>query len=433
MKLQKDHLPRTISAIGLTANIINIIVGAGIFALPAIISEKMGASGVIAYLTCGVLISLIMLCFAEVGSKITNTGGAYTYIETAFGNYFGFLGGLFMIIGNLSADAAVANVLVNILAAALPIFEHSLVRILLLFLIFSGLAYINVRGAKQSIGVVKFFVLIKLLPLLVLIGSGWNSISYENLTIDTFPSVDVLGESSLILFFAFVGAEAALIVGGEVVKPKKNIPKAIFMGITTVLFIYIFLQLVSQGILGVNLPSFKAAPLAETAKVVFGPIGFTALIIVSALSMLGYLTGSTLSSPRALYAMARDKVLPFPFLAKIHNDFKTPYLSICTYTFIGFLMASIGNFEQLAVITTGAVLLIYLGVVLSLIKIRLLKPTQPGEFKIPGGLTVPLICILIILYFLSNLSKTEIVATALFIVVVSILFLFNKVSKKVND
>jgi amino acid transporter len=430
MKQKKDHLPRTISAIGLSANIINIVVGAGIFALPALISEKMGASGVIAYITCGLLIGLIMLCFAEIGSKITNTGGAYTYIETAFGSYFGFLGGIFTIVANMAADAAVANVLVNILGTALPIFENGVVRLVFLFSLFSCLAFINVRGAKQGIGVVKFFVIIKLLPLLVLIIFGWNAVSFDNLTFDTFPSFNILGETSLILFFAFVGAEAALIVGGEVVKPKKNIPKAIFMGITTVLVIYIFLQVVSQGVLGANLPNFKAAPLAETARMVFGPIGFTALIIVSAISMLGYLTGSSLSSPRAIYAMSRDEVLPFAILSKIHKKYQTPYISILTYIGIGFVLAAFGSFEQLAIITTGAILLIYLGVVLSVIKIRLVQTTKPGEFLIPGGLTVPIASILIILYFLSHLTQKEIIGTVLFIAVLTLLFMLNKALKK---
>src|SRR4051812_44385086 len=86
-----EGLKRVIGTWGLTANIINTIIGAGIFLLPAIVTEGLGASSFIAYLFCGFLMTMILLCFAEVGSKVTVTGGAYAYIEAAFGKYFGFL------------------------------------------------------------------------------------------------------------------------------------------------------------------------------------------------------------------------------------------------------------------------------------------------------------------------------------------------------
>jgi len=87
----EEGLKREIGLWGLTANIVNVVIGSGIFVLPAIVSEKLGASGILAYVFCGFLIITIMLCFAEVGSRITVTGGAYAYIEAAFGKYFGFL------------------------------------------------------------------------------------------------------------------------------------------------------------------------------------------------------------------------------------------------------------------------------------------------------------------------------------------------------
>lgn len=91
MVKEKEGLKRQIGVFGLSANIVNIIIGSGIFVLPAIMAGYMGANAVFTYVFCGVLIALIMLCFAEVGSKITTTGGLYAYIETTFGNYAGFL------------------------------------------------------------------------------------------------------------------------------------------------------------------------------------------------------------------------------------------------------------------------------------------------------------------------------------------------------
>ena len=422
MNQKEEGLKRSVGVLGLSANIINIIIGAGIFALPAVIASKMGASSIIAYIFCGILLALIMLCFAEAGSKVTNTGGPYTYIETAFGNYAGFIGGIFAISGTLFADAAVSNALVNILASAYPVFENEWVRLLFLFIIFFGLACINIFGLKQGIGLVKFNTLAKLIPLLLLILIGWRGVAFSNLYIDTMPGIRELGEASLILFFAFQGAETGLVVGGEVINPKRTVPKAIFISILTVVCIYILIQTVSQGVLGSDLPNFKASPLAETAKVAFGPIGFTILFIGAIISMFGYLSGAILNNPRVPYALSRDKVIPLKALSKIHKSFKTPYIAIIVYATIGFAFSATGSFEKLAVIASSAMLIIYLGVALSVIKLRKSQKPKEGEFKIPGGYIVPILSIIIILYFLSNLSMKEMIVTVAFIAILTIIY-----------
>ena len=89
--IDDEGLKREIGVWGLVANSINIIVGAGIFILPVIIAEQLGTASIWAYLICGLLMIFIMLCFVEVGTSITRTGGAYSYIEEAFGKYAGFL------------------------------------------------------------------------------------------------------------------------------------------------------------------------------------------------------------------------------------------------------------------------------------------------------------------------------------------------------
>ncbi|GAA3599095.1 APC family permease [Flavivirga amylovorans] len=431
MNKKEEGLKRSVGVLGLSANIINIIIGAGIFALPAVIAAKMGASSILSYMFCGILIALVMLCFAEAGSKVTNTGGPYTYIETAFGNYAGFLGGIFAIIGTLFADAAVSNALVNILASGYPIFENDWVRLSFLFIIFFGLAYINIIGLKQGIGLVKFNTLAKLIPLLLLILIGWKEVSFSNLYIDTMPSIKKLGETSLILFFAFQGAETGLVVGGEVINPKRTVPKAIFISILTVVGVYILIQTVSQGVLGSDLPSFKAAPLAETAKVVFGPFGYTLLFIGAVVSMFGFLSGSILNNPRVIYALSRDQVIPLKAFSKIHKSFKTPYIAIIVYAVIGFTLSATGSFEKLAIIASSAMLIIYLGVALSVIKLRKSQQFNEGEFKIPGGFIIPIFSIGIILYFLSNLSTDEMLATGILIVILTIIYgIFRKLTIK---
>lgn len=92
MQTTQEGLKRGVGVWGLSANIVNIMVGAGIFVLPAIIAETMGASGVLAYLFCELLIGLVMLCFAEAGSKVIQSGGCYAYVEQAFEPFFWLFG-----------------------------------------------------------------------------------------------------------------------------------------------------------------------------------------------------------------------------------------------------------------------------------------------------------------------------------------------------
>src|SRR5947209_8521641 len=141
-----ENLKREIGVRSLALAIINITVGTGIFVIPAIVAEDLGAAAIVAYLVCGALMFLIALCFAEVGSKVTSSGGTYAYIETAFGPYPGFIANnLFWFGSGMLADAAVANGLVDTLKYFFPVLGINIFRILFLILIFGALAWINIR------------------------------------------------------------------------------------------------------------------------------------------------------------------------------------------------------------------------------------------------------------------------------------------------
>jgi APA family basic amino acid/polyamine antiporter len=126
-----EGLKREIGTWGLVANSVNIIIGAGIFILPVIVAERLGSGSIWAYIICGALMALIMLCFIDVGTKITITGGAYSYIEKAFGRFAGFLTANIFIFGAaVMANAAVANGLADTISYFFPIFKHQWIRIL---------------------------------------------------------------------------------------------------------------------------------------------------------------------------------------------------------------------------------------------------------------------------------------------------------------
>src|SRR5438046_9186003 len=87
-------LVRAIGIPGLTANIVNATIGAGIFVLPALVSRGLGAAAPLAFVVCAVAMVLFVTCFAIAGSRVSLTGGLYAYVEVAFGRYAGFIGGI---------------------------------------------------------------------------------------------------------------------------------------------------------------------------------------------------------------------------------------------------------------------------------------------------------------------------------------------------
>jgi len=163
---EKEKLKREIGLLPFTLAILNITVGTGIFVIPAIVAENLGAAAIVAYLVCGALIFLIALCFAEVGSKVTTSGGTYAYIETAFGPYAGFIANnLFWIGSCIAADAAVANALADTLKYFFPFLDREVFRILFFIFIFGTLALINIRSVKHGVRFIEFATFANSFPL----------------------------------------------------------------------------------------------------------------------------------------------------------------------------------------------------------------------------------------------------------------------------
>ena len=429
--MKKNELKREIGVIGLTLNIINIIIGSGIFVLPAIVAAGLGSTSILAYLLCGFLITMVMMCFAEVGSKITESGGAYAYMEVTFGKYFGFLTAVLFLVASISADAAIANAIMDIIGTLIPFFKGEIVKIIFFLFLFSGLAFTNIIGVKKGIGLVKIITIAKLAPLLILVIIGFINVDISNLYWKSSPSIYKIGEMSLILFFAFQGAESALSISGEVRNPQKNIPNAIRNAILVVLVFYILIQTVAQGVLGDSLKNFNENPLGEVASQILGPIGLTLLTIGAAVSMFGAVTSGNLSMPRVLFRASRDKVLPFKQLSFIHNKYKTPYISIIAYSCLAFLFASFGGFKQLAILSSASILLIYLGVTVAVIKLRKKENLKEklNTYRIRGGVIVPVISFIVITWFLSHLTKNEFIIMFLSIAFLSIIYFVRKLLK----
>lgn len=402
----EQSLVRALGVWGLAASIVNITVGGGIFRLPASAAAALGAAAPIAYVVCAVAMGLIVLCFAEAGSRVSLTGGIYAYVEVAFGPLAGFLTGVMLWAGLTAALAAVASFFMDSLVALVPALGSPAFRNGFLILVLVSLAVLNMRGVR---GANRFNVIItiaKLLPLLLLVVVGVTAVRADNLAWSGTPSGGEVARASAFLIFAFLGVEAALVPSGEVRDPARTVPRAIFLAMAAITVLYLAIHLVTQGILGASLAA-EATPLAAAAGVAMGPWGRTLILVGSALSMFGYVGGMTLAVPRMLFAFGRDGFLPAR-VAAVHPRFRTPHVAIAIQTLLVIALSVGGTFETLAIIANGSILLVYAGCCLAAMELRRRDVRAGGTpFRIPTPGIVPILALAIIAWLLTSLRINE--------------------------
>jgi len=418
----REGLKPTIGVSALAISIINGIVGAGIFALPAIVGMQLGSYAVLAYLFCSIMMAAVMLCYAEIGSRIKTSGGSYAYVQAAFGNFTGYIiNWLFFFGWNVLGSAAIANIIADFLAVLFPVLLNPFARAALFFVMISLMVIINIRGVKQGMGLVKVLTIIKLIPLFGIIIFGFGYVNTGNLAWQNLPSINTFSGATLTLFYAFAGFETCLGVSGEIKDHKRTVPRGIILGGLIVMLLYMLLQTVTQGVLGAGMASFKDAPLAAVAERIVGPVGASILLVAGAISCFGNISADIMCTPRALFAGANNGMFP-KLLGRVHPKFATPYIAVAIYGALIFIFSISGGFKQLAVLASAAILLVYLAVILATVKLRRKKEAVSPAFKAPGGLVLPFIGIAAIIWLLTSLNRWEILSTVIFIATVILMY-----------
>ena len=382
------QLVRAIGTRQLTASIINVTIASSIFLMPATVAERLGAAAPIAYLVCATLMTLIALCFAAAGSRVSLTGGLYAYIDTAFGGFAGFLGGYLYSVTACLSVASVAAAFAGTAGVLWPTFAGGAARALLLALLFAALAVVNVRGIKPGIRLVEAITAAKLIPLLFLVVGRRVVVERRFPAHVDADGVAQVGQASIVLLFAFVGVEVALTPSGEIRDPATTVPRSILTALAVATSIYLAVQTVAQGTLGPELPLYKDAPLVETAGRLFGDGARLIFLVGMAVSIFGYIAGDMLGTPRALFALARDGVLPAP-LVRVHPRYRTPALAIVLYAAVVAALAISSSFERLVVMANVSALLLYLMCVAASYQLQRRDVRMAGTpFNLPGGMLV---------------------------------------------
>ncbi len=390
--------------------------------LPGVVAGQLGRGALAAYAVCGLAILLVLLCYAEAGSRVARSGGASAYVEAAFGPYAGFLVATLFWFGYAAAsDAAISLGLIGTVATVVPALDEPPIRIAALAVLLGGLAWFNIRGVRQGARAVELLTLVKLLPLVALVVFGIFAIRGAPPAIE-LPTTTALGAASLTIFFAFSGADAALGPGAEIVNPPRTVPRAMILAVLAIVALYGGLHFVAQGLLGAELANETAAPLAAAAGRLWGPAGGTLLLAAAAISVFACVAGDVLATPRALLASARQGGLPARFGA-VHPRYRTPHVAIAAFALVIFLLGATGTFQQLAVLASAALLVVYGATVAAAVVLRRRDVRAGGEpFRVPGGPLVPALAAIIVLWLLAQTTGRERIGVGLLLAVASIVY-----------
>jgi APA family basic amino acid/polyamine antiporter len=412
-------LVRGIRRWDLVAIAINGIIGAGIFGLPSKVFSLIGSYSLFAFGACALVVTLIILCFAEVGSRFDETGGPYLYAREAFGPTLAFEVGWLIWLARLTAFAANCNLLIIYLGYFWPGATTTLWRAAVVTAVVVFLTTINILGVRQAAIVSNFFTIGKLIPMLIFIAAGLFFLNPHAYVLGPRPSSAAFSQSVLLLIYAFTGFEMAVIPAGEVRDPQKHLPRALLIAIAVVALSYILIQIVCVGTLPELAQSEK--PLADAATRFLGTAGGAIISAGAIISITGNLNIVLLSGSRVPFAMAEQNQLP-SFVAKVHRRFFTPHIAIVCTAVLMLVLTLKQSFVQALTISAIARLLTYVATCASLPVLRRTN-APPALFRLRGGTAISILALLLAVWLLAHSTLGEAITAAIAAVVGLLVYL----------
>ncbi len=384
--------PTLLRALGqwdLTAIGVNQVIGAGIFVLPAAVAALVGqAASPMIWIAAAAANAIIILCFAEAGSRFREAGGPYLYAKEAFGPFVGFEVAWMMVLTRVASQGALAAAFTLYVGFFWKGATEGAGRVLVITVLLTLLAVINLRGVRQGSWTVNFLTVGKLLPLIVFALLGLWHVDWSRFGGIMQPKLDGVGQAVLLLMYAFGGYELITIPAGEARSPRRGVPRALLATIGICSALYIVVQIIAAGTLE-DLAGSEA-PLADAASMFIGPATGIAIALGGLVSIGGANAGTMLAGPRLFYALAEKGQFPQIF-ARLHPQFRTPHFSILFYSLISLVLALTGSFEQLAAVSSVARLTFYITTCASIPILRRRGPASAGGFRVAGGALIPIL------------------------------------------
>lgn len=405
-------LSRDLGLFSITMIGVGGMIGAGIFVLTGIAAGVAGPALILTFLLNGIVTMFTAMVYAELGSAFPEAGGGYLWVKEGLGGAQGFLAGWMSWFAH-----AVAGSLYGLgfgrfaselwIISGLPTFglgvEHLTLGLMMLIII--AFTALNYRGASETgtIGNIVTIAKVAILLLFVVFGimamlrtDAWITRFTDGFMPNGFEGVLI---AMGLTFIAFEGYEIIAQSGEEVVDPKQNIPKAIFLSIAIVVVVYVLVGIVAIGATrppeGLKAYEYlgqkKEVAIVEVARQVF-PLGIGAVVLLfsGVASTMSALNATTYSSSRVAFAMGRDHNLPEIF-ARIHQQRHTPYWAVI---FSGVLMIGMAwslPIEHVAAAADIMFLLLFFQVNVAVMTLRHKVPDMERGYRIPWYPAVPII------------------------------------------
>ena len=326
--------------------VIGGIIGGGIFRTPAAVAERVGSPTLIlaAWVAGGVVALLGALCFAELGQRRPRAGGGYVYLRETWGPLPAFLYGWALLL--VIASGAIAAIAVTFADYALsltglpPRFTLPLAIAAILFV-----SAVNYFGVRPGALVQNLFTLLKLAALAALVAIGLAA-GLPPATPAPPGAPAAFGAALVPILFTYGGWQQTNFIAEEMVDAERNLPRALVLGVSAVVGIYLLANLAYLHVLGAAGLAASTAPAADAMRRVLGPAGGTLIAAGIAASTFGFLNLVILVTPRVFQAMAADGVF-FPRLARLHPVHRTPAAAIGLQAVWASVLALSGSFSQL--------------------------------------------------------------------------------------
>jgi basic amino acid/polyamine antiporter, APA family len=405
-------LVRTIGRWSLAALMVNTMVGASIFGLPALIAKRLGRLSPIGFLVAFAIIAVIAACMAEVASQFQDAGGPYLYARAAFGRFLAIQNGWLTWLTRIAAVSAVANLFIIYLSEFVPAVTKPFARASVLTVLIGFLAMVNYRGVAggnqlsnvftvTKVSLLAFFLIAGLAALLLHPDIRVSPTSAPASSADWF-------EALLLMIYSYGGFEAALIASGETRNARKDIPFAlcVAIGATTVLYIAV------QYLVIHTVPNAGAsdAPVVDSASR-FLPHWAVQMVAAGTLvSAYGYLSANMLHTPRVTFAMGERGDFP-SFFGRIHPRFRTPHVSIAIFAVLLLIFSVAGDFRWNALLSSVARLFVYGSVAAALPVLRKKHP-RADAFRLPGGIFISALALLFAAVLVTRMHRGEFLVIA---------------------
>jgi amino acid transporter len=416
-------LKREIGKLGFGVMTLNGVIGAGIFALPAIAAERGGMFSPWLYVICTVLIMAIVVSFARAASFFRDTGGSFQYARHAFGPFVGFQTGWLLTLSRLASLAANTHLLMTYASWFWSPLESGISHDVAVVVFLVVLAGLNILGLRKGLMAMYALTLLKLVPLAVLAMIGLTKLNPELFTSFDPPPFSTLGETILILLYAFIGFETTAVPAGEGRNPRRDIPKALISAVLVIAVLYFTIQVVVMSVSPDIGGSDK--PLIDVAIILMGPVGAVILTLGAVFSIGGNNANSMLSAPRLIYALSRENCLP-EWFGRVHPIYRTPANAIMIYALMAVLLSLSGGFVWLAAMSTVVRLIVYALSIASLPRLQKTIEEYEGQFQLPGGFTIPATALLLTVWLTSHASLKSWLVTFAFMALGSILYALSR-------